>query len=49
MKGLRMKIRPRPRRIRWNPSNNRAVKLCYQPLLKQIGWFENNRKAIGCG
>lgn len=29
--------------------DDRAVKLCYQPLLKQIKWFENNRKAIDFG
>ena len=29
--------------------DDRAVKLCYLPLLKQIKWFEENRRAKGCG
>ena len=29
--------------------DDRAVQLCYQPLLKQIKWFEENRRAKGCG
>ena len=29
--------------------DDKAVKLCYQPLLKQIKWFEKNRKADNYG
>ena len=29
--------------------DDRAVRLCYRPLLKQIAWFEANRRADGFG